>query len=73
LVYLNPSLQDLIEPHIGLAKRYGESKTDSKPSKFLKEIDYQQNESIDFLQADAQDLSCESASEENQTQTRLMK
>jgi DNA helicase-2/ATP-dependent DNA helicase PcrA len=58
---------------ITYAKRYGENKTDSKPSKFLKEIDYQQNESIDFQQAEAQDLSAESATEENQTQTRLMR
>ena len=39
---------------ITYAKRYGENKTDSKPSRFLTEIDYQQNENIDFQQADAQ-------------------
>ncbi len=58
---------------ITYAKRYGENKTDSKPSKFLKEIDYQQNENINFQQTNAQELSAESATEENQTQTRLMK
>ncbi len=58
---------------ITYAKRYGENKTDSKPSKFLKELDYQQNENIAFQQANAQEISAESATEENQTQTRLMK
>ncbi|MCL2257702.1 MAG: ATP-dependent helicase [Candidatus Bathyarchaeota archaeon] len=38
---------------ITFAKRYGENKTDSKPSKFLQEINYQQNhEDIDFQQID---------------------
>jgi DNA helicase-2/ATP-dependent DNA helicase PcrA len=58
---------------ITYAKRYGENKTDSKPSKFLKELDYQQNESIDFQQANAQDLSAECSTKEDQMQTRLMK
>jgi len=58
---------------ITYAKRYGENKTDSKPSKFLKELDYQHNESIDFQQTDPQELSAESTTEENQTQTRLLK
>ncbi len=58
---------------ITYAKRYGENKTDSKPSRFLTEIDYQQNENIDFQQADPQELSAESTTKENQTQTRLMK
>ena len=58
---------------ITYAKRYGENKTDSKPSRFLNEIDYQQNENINFQQADPQELSVESATKENQTQTRLMK
>ena len=40
---------------ITYAKRYGENKTDSKPSKFLQEINYQQNpEDIDFQQIDPQ-------------------
>ena len=42
---------------ITYAKRYGENKTDSKPSKFLKEIDCQQNDNITFQQADGADLS----------------
>ena len=58
---------------ITYAKRYGENKTDSKPSRFLTEIDYQQNENINFQQADGQELSPESTTEEDQTQTRLMK
>ena len=58
---------------ITYAKRYGENKTDSKPSRFLTEIDYQQNENINFQQANPQELSAESTTKENQTQTRLMK
>jgi DNA helicase-2/ATP-dependent DNA helicase PcrA len=55
------------------AKRYGENKTDSKPSKFLKEIDYQNNEKITFQQPDCVDLSLESTTAEDQTQILLMK
>ncbi len=58
---------------ITYAKRYGENKTDSKPSKFLKEIDYQNNEKITFQQADGVDLSPESTTVEDQTQILLMK
>ena len=58
---------------ITYAKRYGENKTDSKPSRFLTEIDYKENENINFQQADAQELSAESTTKENQIQTRLMK
>ena len=58
---------------ITYAKRYGDNKTDSKPSRFLTEIEYQQNKNIDYKHADAQDLSPESAAKEDQTQTRLMK
>ena len=58
---------------ITYAKRYGENKTDSKPSRFLTEIDYQQNENITFQQADPQELSPESTTKEDQTQTHLMK
>src|SRR5665647_1852600 len=57
---------------ITYAKRYGENKTDSKPSRFLTEIDYQQNENINFQQANPQELSPESTTIEDQTQTRLM-
>jgi DNA helicase-2/ATP-dependent DNA helicase PcrA len=58
---------------ITYAKRYGENKTDSKPSRFLNEIEYQQNENINFQQAAPQELSPESTTKENQMQTRLMK
>ncbi len=58
---------------ITYAKRYGENKTDSKPSKFLNEIAYSQNENINFQQADPQELAVECATKENQTQTALMK
>ena len=58
---------------ITYAKRYGDNKTDSKPSRFLTEIDYQQNQNINFQKADSQDLSPESTTKEDQTQTRLMK
>ncbi|MGD0451702.1 MAG: ATP-dependent DNA helicase [Candidatus Bathyarchaeia archaeon] len=58
---------------ISYAKRYGENKTDSKPSRFLTEIKYQQNENLDFQQADSQELPAESTTKENETQTRIMK
>jgi DNA helicase-2/ATP-dependent DNA helicase PcrA len=58
---------------ITYAKRYGENKTDSKPSRFLTEIDYQQNENINFQQTNPQKLSAESTTKEDQTQTRLLK
>ena len=58
---------------ITYAKRYGENKTDSKPSKFLKEIDYQQNPDIDFKQVDGVDLSPETATKQDQTQMQLLK
>ena len=58
---------------IAYAKRYDENKTDSKPSRFLTEIDYQQNENITYTQVDSQELPAESTTKENQTQTRLMK
>jgi DNA helicase-2/ATP-dependent DNA helicase PcrA len=58
---------------ITYAKRYGENKTDSKPSRFLTEIDYQNNQNITFQQADPQDISQESTTKEDQTQTRIMR
>ena len=58
---------------ITYAKRYGENKTDSKPSRFLTEIDYQQNQNITFQQADPKELSEESTTQIDQTQTHLMK
>ena len=58
---------------ITYAKRYGENKTDSKPSRFLTEIDYQKNQNITFQQADPKELSEESTTQIDQTQTHLMK
>ena len=58
---------------ITYAKRYGENKTDSKPSRFLTEIDYQQNQNITFQQTDPKELSEESTTQTDQTQTHLMK
>jgi DNA helicase-2/ATP-dependent DNA helicase PcrA len=57
---------------ITYAKRYGENKTDSKPSKFLNEINYTKNESINFQQADPPELAVECVTKENQTQTVLL-
>ena len=57
---------------ITYAKRYGENKTDSKPSKFLNEIDYTRNENIAFLQADPEEQLAECVTKENQTQTTLL-
>ena len=57
---------------ITYAKRYGENKTDSKPSRFLKELKYQQNQNIDFEEADAKNWP-EATTKENQIQTRFMK
>ena len=58
---------------ITYAKRYGENKTDSKPSKLLNEITYTQNPNIDFQRVDPQELAVECVGTENQTQTLLMK
>jgi DNA helicase II / ATP-dependent DNA helicase PcrA len=58
---------------ITYAKRYGENKTDSKPSKFLNEIAYTQNKNISFQQADPPEIVVECVTKENQTQTTLLK
>jgi DNA helicase II / ATP-dependent DNA helicase PcrA len=55
------------------AKRYGENKTDSKPSKFLDEIAYKQNPDVDFQLADPREIAAECMTEENQTETALIK
>ncbi|MCL1970488.1 MAG: ATP-dependent helicase [Candidatus Bathyarchaeota archaeon] len=65
---------------ITYAKRYGENKTDSKPSKFLQEINYQQNkEDIDFQQIDPQQKTDETniaeeivTTADNQLKTELL-
>jgi DNA helicase II / ATP-dependent DNA helicase PcrA len=56
------------KPFITYAKRYGENKTDSNPSKFLKEIAYTQNEKINFQQAYPLEQVVECVTKENQTQ-----
>jgi DNA helicase-2/ATP-dependent DNA helicase PcrA len=58
---------------ITYAKRYGENKTDSKPSKFLNEITYTQNQNISSQQADPPEIAVECVTKENQTQTALLK
>ena len=58
---------------ITYAKRYGENKTDSKPSKFLDEITYKQNQEVNFQQTDPQELAAQCTTEDNQTETVLIK
>jgi DNA helicase II / ATP-dependent DNA helicase PcrA len=58
---------------ITYAKRYGENKTDSKPSKFLDEIAYKQNQEVNFQQTDPQELAAQCTTETNQTETELIK
>ncbi|MDR2699374.1 MAG: ATP-dependent helicase [Nitrososphaerota archaeon] len=58
---------------ITYAKRHGENKTDSKPSKFLQEINYQQNNDITFQQIDTQEAPIEiTTTTDNQIKTELM-
>ena len=57
---------------ITYAKRHGENKTDSKPSKFLQEINYQQNEDVDFQQLDVQEVPVELTTIDNQVKTELL-
>jgi DNA helicase-2/ATP-dependent DNA helicase PcrA len=57
---------------ITYAKRYGENKTDSKPSKFLQEINYQQNIDIDFQRLDPQEAPVELTTPDNQVKTELL-
>ncbi|MDR1992861.1 MAG: ATP-dependent helicase [Nitrososphaerota archaeon] len=54
------------------AKRYGENKTDSKPSRFLQEITYQQNTDITFQQIDPKEIPTEPTAIDNQVQTKLL-
>jgi DNA helicase-2/ATP-dependent DNA helicase PcrA len=51
---------------ITYAKHFGENKTDTKPSKFLQEINYQQNKNITFQQI--QDTTTATAIEEEQNE-----
>ena len=58
---------------ITYVKRYGENKTDSKPSKFLQEINYQQNEDIIFQQIDSQEVPIQvTTTADNQVKTELL-
>ena len=49
------------------------TKQTPNPQDSSTEINYQQNENINFQQADPQELAPESTTKENQTQTHLMK
>ena len=49
--------------YITYAKRYGNNKTDSKPSKFLEEIDFEANPDICFEEYDGEVLECDVTSE----------
>jgi len=57
---------------ITYANRHGENKTDSKPSRFLQEINYQQNPDLTFQQINPQEIPLESTNTENQTKTTLL-
>ena len=68
---------------ITYAKRFGENKTDSKPSRFLREINYQQNANITFQQTNSQTTTVEADKDgkvqieltttpENRVKTELM-
>jgi DNA helicase-2/ATP-dependent DNA helicase PcrA len=56
---------------ITYANRHGENKTDSKPSRFLQEINCQQNPSLTFQQVNPTEVPIESTGTENQTKTKL--
>ncbi len=58
---------------ITYAKRFGENKTDSKASKFLKELQYLNNPNIDYKQENPAEAEVECVSNENQTETILLK
>lgn len=57
---------------ITYAKRFGENKTDSKPSRFLQEINFQQNEDISFQQIDPQEIPIELTTTDNQSKTEML-
>ncbi|MCL2134498.1 MAG: ATP-dependent helicase [Candidatus Bathyarchaeota archaeon] len=54
------------------AKRHGENKTDSKPSRFLQEINYKQNKDINFQHENQQETTIEVTTTKNQTETKLL-
>jgi len=55
------------------AKRYGENVTDSKPSRFLEEIGYENNKNINFEAVEVDKLEVEETAVEQQIHTVLMK
>jgi len=57
---------------ITFAKRYGENKTDAKPSRFLQEINYQQNDNIFFQQIAPKEVSVELAAPVSHIKTDLL-
>ena len=57
---------------ITFAKKYGENKTESKPSRFLQEINYQNNENILFQQVTPKETTIELAAPEDQIETDLL-
>lgn len=58
---------------ITFAKRYGENKTDSKPSKFLNEVIFESNKDINFEHAEVEEIDVEETKKENQIHTIFMK
>jgi DNA helicase-2/ATP-dependent DNA helicase PcrA len=57
---------------ITYAKNHGENKTETKPSRFLQEINYQQNENILFQQVTPKEITVELTASENQIETELL-
>ena len=57
---------------ITYANRHGENKTDSKPSRFLQEINCQQNQDLTFQQVDPPEVPLELTDTANQTKTELL-
>jgi len=58
---------------ITYAKRYGDNKTDSKPSSFLKEIQYDSNPDVEFLEVLDKNPDCDFAPEGNDFSDALIK
>ena len=55
------------------ARKYGENKTDSKPSRFLKDLAIETNENINYEKVQTEELDIEETTKEKQTHTNLMK
>ena len=54
-------------------KRYGENKTDSKPSRFLTDLEYETNRNINCEKTNIEELYVEEPTSANQVQTAFMK